>query len=172
VISRYKVPSSTFRDPDFKESEPMTSSHYLVFALDDQSYALCLEAVERVVRMVQLTLVPEAPDILSGLINVRGTVIPVLDIRKRFRLPPRDVEIQDRMIVSKTSSRSIAIIVDRIEGLVEFDLNDMREPGKILQDMEGRVEGIGISGDHTVLIYDINKLFSIKDIERLNIDAE
>lgn len=150
----------------------MTSSHYLVFTLDDQSYALCLEAVERVVRTVQLTLVPEAPDILSGLINVRGSIIPVLDIRKRLRLPPRDVEIQDRMIVSKTSSRSIAIVVDRIEGLVEFDLDDMREAGKILPDMEGRVEGIGISRDHTVLIYDINKLFSNKDIGELNIDAE
>ncbi|MFO7599555.1 MAG: chemotaxis protein CheW [Candidatus Desulfacyla sp.] len=149
----------------------MTSSYYLVFTLDDQSYALCLEAVERVVRMVQLTLVPEAFDILSGLINVRGTVVPVLDIRKRFRLPPREVEIQDRMIVSKTSSRSIAIIVDRIEGLFEFDPDEMREAGEILTDMEGRVEGIGISGDHTVLIYDINKLFSINDIDRLNIDA-
>jgi len=82
----------------------MGSSHYLVFTLEDQQYALGLEAVERVVRAVELTSVPEAPEILVGLINIRGKIVPVLDIRRRFHLPPRDMEIKDRIIVSRTSS--------------------------------------------------------------------
>lgn len=148
----------------------MRSSHYLVFTLEDQRYALGLEAVERVVRAVELTSVPEAPEILVGLINIRGKIVPVLDIRSRFHLPPRDMEIKDRIIVSRTSSRTIAVIADTIEGVAEFAQEEIHEARKILPDMEGYVEGVGKLNDDTVLIYDINKLFSINEIQELTID--
>jgi purine-binding chemotaxis protein CheW len=148
------------------------SSYYLVFTLDNQSYALSLDAIETVVRAVQLTLVPEAPEILSGLINRGGTIIPVLDIRKRFHLPSRDMEIEDRIIVSKTSFGPIAILVDKIDGVVEFDSNEAFDGGPILPNMNGSIEGVGIFKDHTVLIYDISKLFSIRDIDGLNLDVD
>lgn len=149
----------------------MTSTHYLVFSLDDQSYALCIEAVDRVLRSVQLTRVPEAPEILVGLLNLRGTIVPVLDIRRRFNLPPRELSIEDRMIVCETSSRPIAVIVDRVDGVFEFGEEGMLEGGKILPNMEERVEGVGITRNHTVLIYDIDRLFSLDDIRSLNIDG-
>jgi len=148
----------------------MRSSHYLVFTLEDQRYALGLEAVERVVRAVELTSVPEAPEILMGLINLQGRIIPVLNIRRRFHLPPRDMEIKDRIIVSRTSSRKIAIIADRTEAVVEFAQEEIHEARKILPDMDGYVEGVGKLNDDTVLIYDINKLFSINEIQELTID--
>ena len=148
----------------------MGSSHYLVFTLEDQRYALGLEAVERLVRAVELTSVPEAPEILMGLINLQGRIIPVLNIRRRFHLLPRDMEIKDRIIVSRTSSRPIAIIAESIEGVVEFDQDEILEATKILPDMEDCVEGVGTLNDDTVLIYDINKLFSIDEIRELNID--
>jgi len=148
----------------------MRSSHYLVFTLEDQRYALGLEAVERVVRAVELTSVPEAPEILVGLINIRGKIVPVLDIRRRFHLPPRDMEIKDRIIVSRTSSKTIAVIADTIEGVAEFAQEEIHEARKILPDMEGYVEGVGKLNDDTVLIYDINKLFSINEIQELTID--
>ena len=150
----------------------LSSSFYVVFTLDNQPYALGLDAIETVVRAVQLTMVPEAPEIVSGLINKGGTIIPVLDIRKRFHLPARDMEIEDRMIVSKTSFGPIAILVDTVEGVVEFDSNETFDGGTILPDMTGRVEGVGIVKGQTVLIYDISKLFSLRDIEELNLDVD
>jgi purine-binding chemotaxis protein CheW len=150
----------------------MAVSHYLVFRLDDQSYALCLDAVERVLRAVYLTSVPEAPEMLSGVINMGGRIVPVLDIRKRFNLPSRRIELDDRIIVSKGISRRLAIIVDRVEGVDAFEPDDMRDGEKILADVEGRVAGIGISRDNTVLIYDLNTLFSVQDIDSLNTDAD
>lgn len=58
--------------------------------LDGQRYALSLAQVERVIRAVEITPLPQAPEIITGVINVRGRVIPVVDIRKRFRLPVRE----------------------------------------------------------------------------------
>ena len=148
----------------------MGSSHYLVFTLEDQRYALGLEAVERVVRTVELISVPEAAEILVGLINIRGKIVPVLDIRSRLHLPPRDMDIKDRIIISKTSSRTIAIIVDKIEVVVELPQEEILKARQILPDMEDYVEGVGKLNDYTVLIYDINKLFSIEEILELNIE--
>lgn len=150
----------------------MASSHYLVFTLDDHAYALPLDAVARVLRAVYLTPVPEAPEILLGIINMGGTVVPVMDIRKRLRLRSLPMEAEDRIIVSRAASRTIAFIADGVEGLAVFEPDEMREPGQILPDMEGRVEGIGITSDQTVLIYDINRLFSIQDMDGLKIDAD
>ena len=61
----------------------------MVFTLDRQRYALPLSVVERVVRMIEITPVPHTPDIVLGVINAQGRVIPVVDIRRRFRLPTR-----------------------------------------------------------------------------------
>ena len=105
-------------------------------------------------------------------INIRGKIVPVLDIRSRLHLPPRDMDIKDRVIISKTSSRAIAIIVDKIEAVVEFPQEEILKARQILPDMEGYVEGVGKLNDDTVLIYDINKLFSIEEIRGLMIDDQ
>ncbi len=60
---------------------------YIVFTLDEQRYALHLSAVERVICVVEITPLPKAPEIVLGIINVGGQIIPVIDMRKRFRLP-------------------------------------------------------------------------------------
>ena len=64
----------------------------IVFTLNEQRYALYLSVVERIVRIVRITPLPKAPEIVSGVINVAGRIIPVLDTRKRFRLPERGLD--------------------------------------------------------------------------------
>ena len=69
------------------------SNQLVVFALDDQRYALHLSAVDRVVPMVRVTPLPKAPDIVIGVVNVQGRVIPVINMRRRFRLPEREAAL-------------------------------------------------------------------------------
>ena len=71
----------------------------LVFALGDQRCALYLPVVDRVVRMVEITPLPKAPDIVLGVVNVHGEVIPVINVRKRFGLPQRDIALTVRRAV-------------------------------------------------------------------------
>ena len=66
------------------------ANHIVVFALDEQRYALHLLAVERVVRAVEVTALPEAPEIVLGVVNVKGRIVPVINVRRRFRLPERN----------------------------------------------------------------------------------
>ncbi len=143
------------------------SSQYFVFGLEDQRYALALAAVLKVIRAVELTYLPNAPDNLVGLLNMGGEIVPVLDVRKRFHLPNREIGLNDRIIVCKGAARTIAFVADVVEGVVEFAPEELDEAVHILPEMEHYIEGVGKLNDDTVLIYDLDSLFSIQEIEGL-----
>ena len=91
----------------------------VVFHLDEQRFALRLSIVERVVPMVEVTLLPRAPDIVVGVINIEGEVIAVLDIRARFALPQRAPTLTDHLLVARTALRPVALAVDAVAGVAE-----------------------------------------------------
>ena len=148
------------------------TSHYLIFTLDDQRYALPLESVLEVIRAVKLTPLPDAPPNLMGLLNLRGRIVPVLDIRRRFHLPVREMELNDRIVICRGTVRTIAFVADDVEGVVELTPGEVDEAVKILPDMDGYMDGVGRLRDRTVLIYDLETLFSIKEVEELRIDEQ
>jgi len=146
------------------------TSHYFVFGLEDQRYAMALGAVLRVIRAVEFTFLPEAPENVVGLLNMGGEIVPVLDIRKRFHLPSREIDLNDRIIICKGAARTIAFVADVVEGVVEFTPEELDEAVHILPKMEHYIEGVGKLNEDTVLIYDLDSLFSIQEIEGLGID--
>jgi purine-binding chemotaxis protein CheW len=143
------------------------SLQYFVFGLEDQRYALALAAVLKVIRAVELTYLPDAPDNLVGLLNMGGEILPVLNIRRRFSLAHRDVEIDDRIVICKAGARTVAFITDMVVGVVELTSEEVDEAVRILPEMAPFIEGVGKLDDNTVLIYDLNRLFSIQEIEGL-----
>ena len=147
-----------------------TSSQYFIFGLEDQRYALALAAVLRVIRAVELTYLPNAPDNLVGLLNMGGEILPVLNLRKRFSLADRDVDIDDRIVICKAGERTVAFIADMVVGVVELASEEVDEAVRILPEMASFVEGVGKLDNNTVLIYDLDRLFSIQEIEGLGID--
>src|SRR5271165_5880039 len=92
--------------------------HLVVWSLDTQRYALPFEIVERVVRVVAITPLPNAPGIICGIVNVQGKPVPVIDSRARFGLPAKRIQLSDQLVIANTRRRSVALLVDRVEGLV------------------------------------------------------
>src|SRR5690242_13994330 len=102
-----------------------TGNHYLVFFLDDQRYALHLHVVESVERMVYITSLPGAPKIVLGVVNLRGKVVPIVDVRQRFNLPKREALLTDWLIFAHTATRLVGLAVSAVMGVVE-DLEQNR----------------------------------------------
>jgi len=71
----------------------------IIFSLDEPRYALPLSLVERVVRIVEITPLPKAPDIVMGVINMHGQILPVINVRRRFNLPEREIRLEDQLIM-------------------------------------------------------------------------
>jgi purine-binding chemotaxis protein CheW len=138
----------------------------LVFTLDDQQFGLRLPAVERVERAVEITPLPEAPEIVLGVLNLRGRIIPVVDIRKRFRLPARALTLRDRLIVARTARRPVALLVDAVEGVVESSAAAVIAAAEILPGL-AYVEGVVKLDDGALLIHDLDRFLSLEEDQAL-----
>ena len=95
-----------------------TANPHVVFLLEGQRYALALEQVERLLRAVEITPLPESFGTVCGVVNVQGTVIPVLDLRRRFGVPEREIDVGDQLLVVRSGKTLIALPVDDTIGLV------------------------------------------------------
>ncbi len=149
------------------ENDMQTSQSYLAFTIEEQGYALPLHSVKKVIRAVELTRLPDSPPILKGLLNMHGEIIPVLNLRSRFGLPERDILFEDRIILCKLAEKVIAFGVDLVSGVVEVAPDKFDAAKKILPEMDSSVSGVGKTGNETILIYDLDKLFSLNDIREL-----
>jgi purine-binding chemotaxis protein CheW len=141
----------------------MKKSDFLViFTLDDQRYALPLHAAERVVRMVAITPLPNAPGIILGVVNFQGRVIPVINVRRRFRLPEREIMLTDQLIVAHTARRAVALVADAVLDVIASSEQNLIATENILPKLE-YVEGVVKLTDGLIFIHDLEKFLSLEE---------
>ena len=145
--------------PPFSIKKP---NQLIVFTLDDQMLALSISSVNRVIRVVGITPLPKGPDIVIGIINVQGNIIPVVNIRKRFCLPERDINLNDQIIITHTSKRAIGIVVNSVIGLIESTEEKIVTSEAIVPGID-YVEGVVKLEDGLLIIHDIEKFLSIEE---------
>ncbi len=138
----------------------------VVFTLDDNHYAMCLSAVERAVRAVEVTPLPKAPEIVSGVINLEGTIVPVLNIRRRFRLPERETGLNDQFLIARTAGRVVALVVDRVCGVVEGSSLKTVDAEEIVSGLK-YVTGVMRLADGMLFIHDLDEFLSIEEADAL-----
>lgn len=139
----------------------------VIFNLDDRKFALFLSAVMRVVRAVEITGLPKAPDIVLGIINVQGGIIPVIDVRKRFRFPKRETQLNDQLVIARTAKRTVALLVDDVAGVMACPAERIVEAEKVVAGM-AFVEGIVKIDEGMILIHDLDTFLSLDEENRLD----
>jgi len=139
----------------------------VVFFLDEQRYSLRLLSVERVVRAVEVTPLPAAPPIVLGVINIEGRIVPVVNIRSRFRLPEKEISLSDNLIIALTRRRTVALLVDSVLGIIEVPASEVIGASEILPQME-YVEGVVKLADGMVLIHDLDGFLSLEENKALD----
>jgi purine-binding chemotaxis protein CheW len=145
----------------------MNKQAFIIFVLDDQRYALSVKSVNNIIRSVALTYLTDAPDLLLGLLNLRGTFIPVVNIREQLGLPPKGIQISNRIILAEASKYTIAFIADSVEDVMELEQKPLDQSVDIFPGIEKFFSGISHYNDHTVLIYDIDTLFPKQTVKRI-----
>jgi purine-binding chemotaxis protein CheW len=140
---------------------------FVVFNLDELRMALASPTVERVVRAVYFNPLPDAPQIVLGVVNVQGRVIPVINMRKRFRLPDRETALTDRLIIAQTIRRTVALAVDSVAGVVEYPGPALIGAGDILPGLE-YVTGVAKLDDGLIFIHDLDRFLSLDEEETID----
>ncbi len=145
----------------------ISNNHFILFTLDDQQFVVPLASVESIARSVQITPLPNAPDVVQGVIDVRGRIIPVINIRKRFHFPEKELDLNDHLIIGRTLKQAIAFVVDNVEDIIDIPKDKIIEKQHILPGLD-HVEGAAkIEGD-LIIIHNIEKCLSIEEEQALN----
>jgi len=138
------------------------TNQIVVVTLGDRRYGLPLSAVERIVRVVDVTSLPKGPDIVIGLVNVQGRVIPVINVRRRFHLPEREIVLTDQMVIARTTRRSVALVVDSVTGVLEYSEHEAVEAQDVLPGLQ-YVEGVVKLDDGLILVHNLDKFLSLEE---------
>ena len=135
---------------------------WVLMTVDGQTYALPLTAVDRILRMVEVTPLPGAPDVVEGVIDIQGEVVPVVSIRRRLGLIHRRVEISDSLVVAHARNRRLAVIAESVLDVVERSGGDRVSTSDIARGTQ-YIEGLLKTDDGLVLIQDLDKFFSFEE---------
>lgn len=139
----------------------------LLFELGGFRYALPTSDVAELARAVTIVPLPKAPPIVEGIINVHGRVVPVLNIRARFGVPPRPLSPADHLIVARAGSRTVALRVDRAVELAYVDEQQI-EDARAVVPYAGYISGVAKLADGLVLIHDLRTFLEEAEAESLD----
>lgn len=137
---------------------------YLIFAVDEE-YALPLSTVVEIIEHREITRVPETPDYVAGIINLRGHVIPVIDIRTRFRKESKAMGKRRCIIITRIEGKPLGLVVDTVIDLIDIredQINEVPQVGKNYVHIY--IKGIGISEKRMHLIVDTDKLVNYNEL--------
>jgi purine-binding chemotaxis protein CheW len=138
----------------------------VVFRLGQQRYALMLNAVERIVRAVEVMPLPKAPAIVLGVINVEGRILPVLNVRERFGLPDKEITPTNQFLIARTERRPVVLVIDEAEGIVERSSAEIIGPSRIVPGLE-QIRGVIKLEDGLALICDLEKFLTLDEADVL-----
>lgn len=136
-----------------------------IFNLEDKQYAIGINQISEVIRFTEITPVCDVSDFIEGIINLRDTIIPIINLKKRFRYKSELSSESNRIVIVKTGEQFAGIIVDSIKGVIVFDHNNISAPDPLLKESEYLV-GIGKQDGKIILILDINKLIRQDQLDK------
>jgi purine-binding chemotaxis protein CheW len=138
------------------------SINLVTFLIDEQRCALHLSCVDRIAPMVEITSLPKAPAIVMGIINVQGQIIPVINIRRKFSYPKKQIQLSDILIIARTRKRKIALVADSVSGVMESAEEDFVTAENILPKLQ-YIKGVITINDGLVVIHDLDQFLSLEE---------
>ncbi len=150
---------------------------YLTFSLGQEEYGLEILKVREIIGFIDVTSVPKTPDYVTGVINLRGQVIPVVDLRCKFDMDTTDVTEETCIIVVEISSRSTnintGIIVDKVQEVLDISVDQIEDTPEFGSSVNTEfILGMGKIGDSVKILLDIDKVLSSDSLVHIKDDVE
>ena len=148
-------------------------SQLLIFNVDRESFGVDVLLVQEIIRYAPPTQIPNAPRAVKGVINFRGDVIPVLDLRERFSLPSRDYDEFTVVVVVEFNSKTMGLIVEQVSDIVSLGHQNIQLTPEFSEDEKtAYLKGMGKLGEHLILLIDMDKIMNLKEKKDLEAALE
>lgn len=150
-----------------EQEEDTQKDKFLTFTLGNESYGIEIKHVTEIIGIQPVTEVPELPEYIKGIINLRGKIIPVMDVRLRFKKPYREYNDRTCVIVIDIKDVSIGLIVDSVSEVLSIPGTEIVAPPEVSKSGNKYIKGIGKVGSEVKLLLDCDKLLGEEEITSL-----
>lgn len=147
-------------------------SQLLTFTLDHEIFAIDIAKIKEVLEVTHITKVPQTPDVMKGVINLRGNVVPVIDMRLKFGLEETEATVNTCIIIMEImfggETTQVGALVDSVNEVLEISPQEIEPPPKIGTQLKTEyILGMGKQDEQFIIILDINKIFSESEMQLL-----
>jgi len=141
----------------------------VTFEVSNEEFAVDILAVQEINRMMELTRVPQSPPEVEGVINLRGKIIPVLDLRKRFGFNTGKRDEHNRIIVVEVHGRVLGFIVDRVHEVLRISADIVETaPAMVCSIDSDFIQGVGKLDDRLLILLDLRRLFAAESVDKMS----
>jgi purine-binding chemotaxis protein CheW len=150
------------------QEEDTQKGKFLTFTLGNEAYGLEIKYVTEIIGVQEITEIPELPEYIRGIINLRGKIIPVMDVRLRFRKPFREYNDRTCIVVVDIKDISVGLIVDAVSEVMTIQDQDVVPPPELNKGLGNKyIKGIGKVGSEVKLLLDCSKLLNDDEVQNL-----
>lgn len=143
------------------------------FRIGNETYGVRIASVREIVRVPEITMVPNAPDIIEGVINLRGKIIPVMDLRKRFGSSAVQPDRKNRILVVELDNKLLGLIVSSASEVLKIPPSEIESPGTVFAEGESSyVTGVGKLKGRLIILLDIARLLRQPEFKKFEEAAE
>lgn len=140
----------------------------VTFQLNDELYGVDVEQVLSIERMLQMTRVPNLPDYVKGVINLRGIITPIIDLRERFEIEMIEAMDSTRIIIVSVENIDVGLVVDSAHDVVDIQKETIESPPEIVGQIEvDYLHGVAKLEDRLLILLNLNKVLNVEEIEEL-----
>lgn len=151
-----------------EQEEDTQKGKYLTFSLGNEFYGIEIKHVTEIIGIQNITEVPELPEYVKGIINLRGKIIPVMDVRLRFKKPAKEYNDRTCVIVIDVKDISIGLIVDSVSEVLSIPEQEIVAPPEMSRGGNKYIKAIGKVGTDVKLILDCDKLLNDDEIDQMS----
>jgi purine-binding chemotaxis protein CheW len=153
-------------EDDLEDNEDLMEDKYLTFRVHERHFGVDIRNVVEIVVLPYITEVPDMPSFVTGIINLRGKVIPLVDMRSRFLLPKAEFTERTCVIIIESNNYRVGLVVDSVDEVIKINKDQMEPTPRIGDSITSRfVEKIGKVGEDVKIILNLNKLLNEGEIE-------
>ncbi len=153
---------------DLPSSVTQSDQHLVVARLAGESYGITIDAVRTIIRVPEITEIPRAPSFVEGIINLRGAIVPVIDLRKRLGLPVQSLDRAARIVVVETPDGQIGLLVDAVTRTLVIPGEQIEPTSPIVVSVDtAYVRGVGKLEDELVILLDVERVLTADESNAL-----
>ena len=154
---------------EFQKKQDAELLQLVTFSIGEEEFGVDILKVQEIIRTMEITKVPRAPDFVEGVINLRGKVIPIIDLRRRFGLESRPHDKHTRIIVIEINNMIVGFVVDSVSEVLRIPANTVEPPPPVVAGLESEyISGVGKLEDRLLILLDLDRLLSNEEQQMLD----